>query len=153
MAVKELANIADLIEAYILRRLAAEQNKRVELRRTEVAGELACAPSQISYVLSTRFTQEKGFLVESRRGLGGYIRIAKVPVENLIYRDILQRIDENTTPNDVEHFVGYLRQHGMIEAREAALVLQFAGFAGARLEPQERAALLRSIFLTLANFS
>ena len=153
MAVKEMANIADLIEEYILRRLAAEQNRKVELRRTDIAGEIACAPSQISYVLSTRFTQEKGFLVESRRGLGGYIRIAKVPVENLIYRDILQRIDENTTPDDVKRFVGYLKQHGMIESREAALVLQFAGFACARLTPQERAELLRSIFLTLANFS
>ena len=49
-------NIADLIEAYILRQLAAKQDGKVELRRTDIADEISCAPSQISYVLSTRFT-------------------------------------------------------------------------------------------------
>ena len=63
-----MSNIADLIEEYILRRLAEQQNGKVELRRTDIADEISCAPSQISYVLSTRFTQDKGFVVESRRG-------------------------------------------------------------------------------------
>ena len=68
-----LSNIADLIEAYILRQLAAKQDGKVELRRTDIADEISCAPSQISYVLSTRFTPAKGFAVESRRGLGGLL--------------------------------------------------------------------------------
>ncbi len=63
-----MSNIADLIEAYILRQLATQQDGKVELRRTDIADEISCAPSQISYVLSTRFTQDKGFVVESRRG-------------------------------------------------------------------------------------
>ena len=53
-----MSNIADLIEAYILRQLATQQDGKVELRRTDIANEISCAPSQISYVLSTRFTQE-----------------------------------------------------------------------------------------------
>ena len=73
MKVIILSNIADLIEAYILRQLAAKQDGKVELRRTDIADEISCAPSQISYVLSTRFTPAKGFAVESRRGLGGYL--------------------------------------------------------------------------------
>ena len=69
MKVIILSNIADLIVAYILRQLAAKQDGKVELRRTDIADEISCAPSQISYVLSTRFTPAKGFVVESRRGL------------------------------------------------------------------------------------
>ena len=73
-----MSNIADMIEAYILQRLAMEQSGQVEIRRTDIAEEISCAPSQISYVLSTRFTPQKGFAVESRRGLGGFIRIVQV---------------------------------------------------------------------------
>lgn len=148
-----MSNIADLIEEYILRRLAAEQNSKVELRRTDIADEIACAPSQISYVLSTRFTLEKGFTVESRRGLGGFIRIAKVPIQSLIYQDLLNKIHDDTTFDEVKLMVRYLAQHQFIENREAALVMQLATFAYARLEKGERVNLIRSIFLTLANFS
>lgn len=148
-----MSNIADLIEAYILRRLAAEKNSKVELRRTDIAEAIACAPSQISYVLNTRFTQEKGFVVESRRGLGGFIRIAKVPIQNLIYQDMIHRINDETTFDEINSMVRYLVQHSLIQSREAALVLQFATFAYARLEDGERTNLMRSIFMTLVNFS
>lgn len=87
-----MSNIADLIEAYILRQLAARQDGKVELRRTDIADEISCAPSQISYVLSTRFTQDKGFVVESRRGLGGYIRIVQIPMKNMVYQDMLEKL-------------------------------------------------------------
>ena len=53
-----MSNIADMIESYILRQLASRQDGQVELRRTDIADEISCAPSQISYVLSTRFTQD-----------------------------------------------------------------------------------------------
>ena len=76
-----LNNKADTIEDYILKRLKQNSDRQIELKRTEVADEVSCAPSQISYVLSTRFTTERGFVVESRRGLGGYIRIALIPEE------------------------------------------------------------------------
>lgn len=148
-----MSNIADLIEEYILRRLAAQQNRKVELRRTDIADEIACAPSQISYVLSTRFTLEKGFTVESRRGLGGFIRIAKVPIQSLIYQDLLNKIHEETTFDEIKDMVRYLAQHQLINYREAALIMQFATFAYDEVEAEERTNLLRSIFLTVANFS
>ena len=65
-----LNNKADTIEEYILQRLKQNADKQIELKRTALADEISCAPSQISYVLSTRFTTERGFIVESRRGLG-----------------------------------------------------------------------------------
>ena len=72
-----MSMIADRIEKFILDQMQREQ-ERVVLRRNDLASELDCAPSQISYVLSTRFSPDRGFEVESRRGLGGYIRIQRI---------------------------------------------------------------------------
>ena len=77
-----LNNKADTIEEYILKKLSEEQEGSVELKRTKLADEVSCAPSQISYVLSTRFTHDRGFIVESRRGLGGYIKITIITDKN-----------------------------------------------------------------------
>ena len=70
--------LADKIEQFILHKLLEEDNSDIVLRRNELADELQCAPSQISYVLSTRFSNDKGYLVESRRGSGGFVRIIKL---------------------------------------------------------------------------
>lgn len=70
--------LADEIEKLILHKLLKEQEEHVVLKRNELADELNCAPSQISYVLSTRFSNDKGFQVESRRGSGGFVRIVRV---------------------------------------------------------------------------
>lgn len=150
-----MSNIADLIEAYILRQLAAQQDGKVELRRTDIADEISCAPSQISYVLSTRFTQDKGFVVESRRGLGGFIRIVQVPTRNMVYQDMLDKIDKDTEVPMVQSMVHYLLQHQMITNREAALMMQVVVFAyqSEHVTAEERVHLLKSMFLTLENFS
>ena len=150
-----MSNIADLIEAYILRQLATQQDGKVELRRTDIANEISCAPSQISYVLSTRFTQEKGFVVESRRGLGGYIRILQVPMNNLVYQDMIDKIDIDAELPLVQSMVHYLLNHQMISNREAALMMQVVVslFQSEHMTDQERIHLLKSMLLTLANFS
>lgn len=149
------ANIADLIEAYILRQLAAKQDGKVELRRTDIADEISCAPSQISYVLSTRFTQEKGFVVESRRGLGGFIRIVQVPMTDMVYQDMINKIDEKTKLPLVQSMVHYLAKNRMITHREAALMMQVvtAIFNSDTIEKDERVHLLKSMLMTLSNFS
>lgn len=155
MKVILLSNIADLIEAYILRQLATQQDGKVELRRTDIADEISCAPSQISYVLSTRFTQDKGFVVESRRGLGGYIRIVQVPINNLVYQDMIEKIDERTELATVQSMVHYLLQHEMVSSREAALIMQVvaAAYHSAGMSAKERVHLLKSMLLTLEKFS
>ncbi|MFA6851027.1 MAG: CtsR family transcriptional regulator [Selenomonadaceae bacterium] len=148
-----MSNIADLIEEYILRRLSAQQSRKVELRRTDIADAISCAPSQISYVLSTRFTLDKGFLVESRRGLGGFIRIAQGPIQNLIYQEILDKIDETTEIQEIQSMVRYLLQHQLIQSREAALIMQVVTTAYEKLLPEDRLQLIQSMFLTLENFT
>ena len=150
-----MSNIADMIESYILRQLASRQDGQVELRRTDIADEISCAPSQISYVLSTRFTQDKGFVVESRRGLGGFIRIVQVPLRDLVYQDMLSKIDENTDMGTVQSMVRYLVQHGMVETREAALLMQMVTgvFHSETRAAEERVQMLKTMILTLENFT
>jgi transcriptional regulator CtsR len=106
-------------------------------------------------VLSTRFTQDKGFVVESRRGLGGYIRIVQVPTRNMVYQDMLDKIDKDTEMPMVQSMVHYLLQHQMISNREAALMMQVVVFAyqSERVTAEERVHLLKSMILTLENFS
>ena len=148
-----MSNIADLIEDYILQRLAMEQENWVELRRTDIADEISCAPSQISYVLNTRFTHDKGFVVESRRGLGGFIRILQLPMENLVYQDMLSKLEGDIEEPVVESMVRYLLQNEMITSREAALMMQVIKAAYATMQPAERIQMIKSMFVMLEQFS
>lgn len=70
--------MSDAIAAYILHMMDAQADDTIEICRNELAGEIGCVPSQINYVLSSRFTPEKGYVVESRRGGGGYIRVRRI---------------------------------------------------------------------------
>lgn len=144
-----MANLADMIEEFILRKLSGERKEATMLKRNELAEELDCAPSQISYVLSTRFTVDRGFIVESRRGSGGFIRIVRIPIHQIVYEDAARQIN----PDSVEEVVARLREHGMLSSREAALMLHFFRLTQERLPRQERASLLRALLLKLADFS
>ena len=157
-----LNNKADTIEKYILSRLEGNADKQIELKRTAVADEISCAPSQVSYVLSTRFTTERGFAVESRRGLGGYIRIALMPEEldqkQLLYRDMIDAIDEETPFDEIKSMLEFLLENKLITRREAELIAQmsanlYKSEAAGELEAAERVRLIHSIFVTLAKIT
>ncbi len=151
---------ADVVENYIRNRLAEKQEGWIELSRTELADKVSCAPSQISYVLSTRFTHDKGYIVESRRGLGGYIRITIVDTAELerkfIYSDMISKINEDTPVSMVKSMLRILMEEKFISLREGEIVAQtILNFYQSEDEEQmssaERAKLTRSIFATLAN--
>ena len=72
--------MSDLVAQYILEMMET-QNGIAEIQRNELAGNLGCVPSQINYVITSRFTPEQGYVVESRRGGGGYIRISRVKMD------------------------------------------------------------------------
>ncbi|MFC4772635.1 CtsR family transcriptional regulator [Enterococcus hermanniensis] len=76
-------NTSDLIESYLKDIL--ENSEIIEIRRAEMAQQFNCVPSQINYVINTRFTFQRGYLVESKRGGGGYIRISKVKISDQHY--------------------------------------------------------------------
>ena len=69
--------LSDSIEHFI-KTMMSEESTEVELKRNELAEYFGCAPSQINYVLATRFSPDHGYVTESRRGGGGYIRIVRV---------------------------------------------------------------------------
>ena len=78
-----MRNLADAIENFIIGELLRDQEDALLVQRNELAERLSCAPSQISYVLSTRFTPERGYMVESRRGSGGFVRIVRVEPQSV----------------------------------------------------------------------
>ncbi len=100
--------LSDSIEDFIRDLLNAEDS--VELKRNELASTFHCVPSQINYVIATRFTTERGYMVESRRGGGGYIRITRVPVGN---------------PNRVMHIVNSIGDHLDVMTMEALVKNMF----------------------------
>jgi len=87
-------SLARRIEEYLKRLLSKQE--AVEIQRNELAESFQCVPSQINYVLSTRFTPTQGYLVESRRGGGGYVRIVKISWEDLshrLFKNVYELID------------------------------------------------------------
>lgn len=147
-----MGNLADIIESLILSKLADEEHVTV-LKRNELADELACAPSQISYVLSTRFTVARGFIVESRRGLGGYIRIVRVPVRQIVYEDAVRQVSNAVRADEADRMIENLHIHGFLSAREAAIMQHFFQTTGGQLDPGERARILRSLLRRLVDFT
>lgn len=77
-----MSTLSNQIEAYLKQMLAASEGGVIELKRSDLAGAFMCVPSQINYVLETRFSPNQGYMVESRRGGGGYLRIIRLSMEN-----------------------------------------------------------------------
>lgn len=148
-----MANLADFIEQFILRKLSGEQDDIVILRRNEIAEEMDCAPSQVSYVLSTRFTVDRGFIVESRRGAGGFVRIARIPVQEFVYHDGVEELDDAVSRKELEDLLHYFVGHGLMTEREAVLIVHFFDLMGERILPEERRGMLRSMLAVLADLS
>lgn len=148
-----MGNLADIIEEFILHKLRNHGEDIIVLRRNELADELECAPSQISYVLSTRFTVDRGFLVESRRGSGGFVRIARIPIQHIIYEDAARQAGTISSLTEVEELISRLRDHGFLTGREAALINDFVALTFRHVADHERSRMLRALFQTLAQFT
>ena len=120
-----MSSKAEAIERYILRVIENSESDAVELQRSELSGLFACVPSQINYVLNTRFTTSRGFIVESRRGGGGYLRIVKLPVSG--ENDLLKLIGESEGKNLSEQaatgLVNRLVEEEILTAREGRLLM------------------------------
>lgn len=117
-------NLADLIEEYLESLLGVAPGGAVEVQRGELAERFGCAPSQINYVLDTRFTYVQGYLVESRRGSGGYVRIIKLPAPaRELVRRALDHAPAAMSQMQAERCILRLRQEGIITAREARIMV------------------------------
>lgn len=116
-------NMSDIIEAYLKKVLGSDE--QVEIRRSEMADRFNCVPSQINYVINTRFTVQQGYLVESKRGGGGYIRIIKVKLldETDMLDMMLDVIGNEISQRNAYSIVETLYQDNIIVKREASMML------------------------------
>ena len=115
--------LSDAIEQFI-KTMLTQEVPEVELKRNELAEYFNCAPSQINYVLATRFTPDHGYIIESRRGGGGYIRIfrmAQDTSEQLIYL-LNQRVGDSIDALAASHLVQQLREREVVTDGEAAMM-------------------------------
>ena len=138
--------VSDIIAGFIDDMLS-ETGGSAELQRAELANRFNCVPSQINYVISTRFSPEHGYIVESRRGGGGYIRITRVEMEpERLIMHTVNAVGERVDMNSAAALVANLRQSGAIGDAETRLILSAIGNNALRpAHPETRDAIRASI--------
>ncbi|AUJ28997.1 CtsR family transcriptional regulator [Liquorilactobacillus hordei] len=116
-------NISNIIEKYLKSILADSQ--QVEIKRSEIADLFNCVPSQINYVINTRFTIQNGYVVKSKRGGGGYIRIVKVNLldDSDVIDDLISIVGDEIDFNKAFQIIQSLYQEGMLTRRESNLII------------------------------
>lgn len=117
-----MANISDVIEQFILKTMGDDES--VDISRNELATFFSCAPSQINYVLETRFTVDKGFVKESRRGGGGYIKISKINLDNDEYVSnlILESVGDELSQKRLSQILEKLKNEKIISDKEKDII-------------------------------
>ena len=117
-----MANISDLIEAFLLNTLGEDDS--LNISRNELASYFSCAPSQINYVLSTRFTPERGYVIESRRGGGGSITVVRLsqPPHEMLEELIGQTIADGLSYQRACQIIDRMEAEEMLDEREALIM-------------------------------
>jgi len=150
-----MRNISDIIEQYLKNILHTSPGGLVEIQRNDLADQFQCVPSQINYVISTRFSLEKGFVVESKRGGGGYIRIQKVdmPKQIGILEHILRTVLDEIDQDSAEGLIYQLEDAGYVNKREAnllkAAISRDSLLIKLPLRDQVRAIMLKNMLVSL----
>ena len=153
-----MANISDLIEAFLLDTMG--NNEKLTLSRNELASYFSCAPSQINYVLTTRFTPERGYIIESRRGGGGSItvvRLSQTPEE--AYGDIIGSVNDNDGISFIKasQLLDRMCHDGILSYRESELIKTVlsdkALIAPTVIKDRLRLNILKSVLLQLLRMN
>jgi transcriptional regulator CtsR len=134
--------------------LLNEDNGRAEIQRNELANALGCVPSQINYVLTSRFTPEQGYIVESRRGGGGYIRITRIQMDcSCAVMHIVNSIGFSLDNATAQAMLNNLVQREILELPAAKLMAAAISDQSYYSIPQEhrdelRAAIFKNMLMT-----
>lgn len=147
---KEVRSLSDFIEKHILELLNESQKDYIELQRRQLAETFRCVPSQINYVLQTRFTPERGFIVESRRGGGGYIRIVRL-YEEPDWELVKAKLKTRVKRDEVQPILNLLVEEEIIQPDEARLIDLIIKTEEENLDDRLRAMLFRSLVVLLEN--
>ena len=150
-----MPGLSNIIERFIKEMLENAEDGIIEIGRNDLAEQFGCAPSQINYVLTTRFTPYRGYYIESRRGGGGYIKIVKVGIEEdeLMEELMINAIGNSITKNKAYHIIEGLIEEEIITTREGSLMkaaiedIALGGVTSGR--NYLRANILKNMFLIL----
>ena len=146
--------ISDMIAGFIVE-LLEQANGIAELQRAELAARFNCVTSQINYVISTRFSPEHGYIVESRRGGGGYIRIKRIkgPDKQRIMH-IVNAIGSQIDASSASAFITNAYNGGLISRGEANLIMAAVSDNALRpLQTEQRDEVRASILKHLLIYS
>ncbi len=134
-----MQNVADVIERFIIGELFEDQKEEINVQRRALAEQLSCAPSQITYTLTTRFTPERGYEVISKRGNGGFIRIVRLneaPTKEL-------GLPQGT---EATQMVETLYAHKLISLRELKLLQYNLEILGEHVSPEDKCKYVRKAY-------
>jgi len=139
--------ISELIAQQILSMLE-ETDGTAEIQRNSLAERIGCVPSQINYVLTSRFTPERGFIVESRRGGGGYIRVTRIRMNHgEALAHAVRTIGGEITSASAHDFLRMMCESGMITMEQAALIAAACSDRAYKNVPQNERDTLRATIL------
>ena len=138
--------MSDII-ANMIEEMLREGGGELELKRNDLAGRIGCVPSQINYVITSRFTPERGYMIESRRGGGGYVRITKVQMTRDQYlMHLFQSIGRELDGRSARVFVNSMLEKEVVTLREANII---RGVFNIPMDDEVRADMMRQIILAL----
>ena len=140
-------NTSDLIEAYLKQLL--EKAQEIEIKRSEIAEQFDVVPSQINYVIKTRFNATNGFDVESKRGGGGYIRIVKFQhsSKHELLSELYQRLPNSLSEQETKEVLQLLHDKEILTVNEGNLLLTV--LSSNLISSQMRGQLIRELFQRL----
>ena len=145
--------ISDLIASFLQDSLDTAENGVLEVQRSDLAQRFNCVPSQINYVMSTRFSPERGYIVESRRGGNGYIRITRVRVDRqTLMMHVINSLGDEVDLPSARAILSNLVQSGALEENMGRALLAAVGDKALAAVPKEkrdcvRAAILKQVLI------
>ena len=146
--------MSDIITQRILSLLEESEENIAEIQRNELAAMVGCAPSQINYVLSSRFTPEQGYIIESRRGGGGFVRISRIKVSrSSALMHIINSIGTKLDQLEARIIIENCLQTGLIGENAAELMSAALSHTSICCVPKEyreyvRASILKQMLIT-----
>ena len=145
--------ISDLIASFLQESLEEAENGVLEVQRSDLAQRFNCVPSQINYVMSTRFSPERGYIVESRRGGNGYIRITRVQMDHqTLLMHVINSLGDEVDLASVRAILSNLVQSGTLEENMGRALLAAVGDKALAAVPRDkrdhvRAAILKQVLI------
>ena len=151
--------LTDSIEQFI-KGMMSESQSELELRRNELAEYFGCAPSQINYVLATRFSPRHGYVIESRRGGSGYVRIIRIMNDgdqSPFIMALIGHIDERLSLQSAQAMIAALTERNVITASEAQIIYAAVSDTAINLPVNSkdvlRASIMQSMLVALVKRS